>query len=318
MLKLINRLKRKRIWLITGVAGFIGSNTAYYLLKNNQIVLGIDNLKTSEISNLKKLRKFKNFKFYKLDLTRKFQINKKVDYCIHLAALNSVPRSFDYPIEVSQNNILSFINVISFCAKINVRKIIYASSSSVYGNSKKKIKKETQYIDPISPYAISKITNEYFAKIYSNKFMKIIGLRFFNVYGYNQKNQKKYSAVIPTWLNSIKKKNIIEVFGDSSREFCYIDDAVRSILLTAFYKSRKNYEIFNISGGKKINIKNLAKKFKNIFGNQNTKIVYKKIRVGDIKNAQASIRKIKECTGFEPKFNIDEGLKKIKYIKDHY
>ncbi len=311
MINLIQNLKKKRVWLITGVAGFIGSNTANFLLRNKQIVIGIDKLNTK---NIKGLKKYKNFHFKKIDLLKKIKLIKKIDFCIHLAALNSVPRSFDYPKEVSKNNILSFLNIILLCNKLKIKKIIYASSSSVYGNSDKKIKRENQKINPISPYAVSKITNEYHAKIYSNKAMKIIGLRFFNVYGHNQKIDNRYSAVIPTWLNSIKKKNEIVVFGGSTREFCYIDDAVRSILLTALCKIKKNNEIFNISGGKKINIRTLAIKFKKIFGKKNTKIIKKKSRKGDVKIAQASLSKIKRYTNFKPIISIDEGLEKIKSL----
>tara|TARA_B110000977_G_scaffold168159_1_gene217182 strand:- start:5727 stop:6680 length:954 start_codon:yes stop_codon:yes gene_type:complete len=306
------KLKKKYVWLITGVAGFIGSNTAEFLLKNNQIVVGVDNLKTSSANNLKNLNKYKNFKFYKFNLEEKFNLKKKIDFCIHLAALNSVPRSFDYPSKVTKNNILSFINVVLLCKNLKINKIVYASSSSVYGNSTKKIKQENQILKPISPYAISKVTNEQHAKIYSNKKMKIRGLRFFNIYGHNQKNDKKYSAVIPTWIDSLKKKNIIEVFGGSIREFCYIDDAIRAILLVSFSKIKKDHEIFNISGGKKINIKDLAIKFKKIFGNSDTKIIIKKSRKGDIKVAKASMKKIKKYTRFEPRTSIDEGLEKIK------
>ena len=309
MINLIHKLKKKRVWLITGVAGFIGSNTANFLLKNKQIVIGIDKLKSKNINGLKK---YKNFHFQKINLLKKITLIKKIDFCIHLAALNSVPRSFDYPEEVSKNNILSFLNIILLCDKLKIKKIIYASSSSVYGNSDKKIKKENQKTNPISPYAVSKVTNEQHAKIYSNKKMKIIGLRFFNIYGHNQKKDKRYSAVIPSWLISIKKKNKINVFGGSLREFCYIDDAVHAILLSAFCKIKNNNEIFNISGGKKINIRALAIKFKKIFGNKNTKIIRKKSREGDVKIALASLSKIKKYTSFKPSTSIDKGLEKIK------
>tara|TARA_B100000902_G_C27322193_1_gene925465 strand:+ start:2289 stop:3251 length:963 start_codon:yes stop_codon:yes gene_type:complete len=310
----LKRLNKKRIWLITGVAGFIGSNTADFLLKNNQVVIGIDNLKTSSLNNLRNLKKHKNFKFYKFNLEKKFDFKNKIDFCIHFAALNSVPRSFDYPSEVSKNNILSFINIILLCKKLKIKKVVYASSSSVYGNTTKKTKKEDQKLNPISPYAVSKKVNEYHADIYASKEMKIIGLRFFNIYGHNQKNDKKYSAVIPSWINSIEKNNSIKVFGSSIREFCYIDDAVRSILLACFYKIKKDHEVFNISGGKKISIKKLATKFKKVFGNKHTKILLKKSRKGDVKIARASMKKIYQYMGFKPKYSIDEGLSKIKEI----
>ena len=305
-------LKNKKKWLVTGVAGFIGSNLAEYLLKNNQIVYGVDDIKTGKIQNLKILKKSKNFKFIKVNLAKKFSFNFKVDYCVHLAALNSVPRSFDNPNAVLINNVSSFINVIQLAKKAYVKKIVYASSSSVYGDNVSKYKNENLIVKPISPYAVSKVSNEYLANIYSNKKLNFIGIRFFNIYGYNQNDDKKYSAVIPSWIRSIKKENKITVFGNSLREFCYIDDAVEAIVLAVFKNLKNHHEILNVSGGKKISIKNLAFKFKKVFGDEKTLIVLRKKRLGDITKARADLSKIKKLLNFKPRVNVDDGLIKIK------
>ena len=310
------KLVFKKTWLVTGVAGFIGSNTAEFLLKYKQNVIGLDNLITGSKKNLIKLKKYKNFKFIKHDLNKRILINKKIDFCIHMAALNSVPRSFDNPNQVLKNNISSLLNIILFCKYKKIKKLIYASSSSVYGEVVKGKKKETQKLKPISPYAISKVTNELIADIYADKNFKCVGLRFFNIYGYNQKNDIKYSAVLPSWIRSLKKNNKINVFGNSLREFCYIDDAIKSILLSVFINLKNNHEVLNISGGKGVKLKDFAKKFKSIFGNSNTKIILKKTRHRDIKIAKADLIKTKKYIGFKPSISIINGLiatqKKLK------
>lgn len=305
-------LHSKKKWLITGVAGFIGSNLAHFLLENNQIVFGIDNIMSGKIQNLKVLKKYNNFTFFKIDLAKEFKLNLKVDYCVHLAALNSVPRSFDNPNQVSINNISSFINIINLANKIKIKKIVYASSSSVYGNLKNKFKNEKLPVNPISPYAISKVSNEYFANVYAKKKMKFIGIRFFNIYGYNQSDDKKYSAVIPSWIRTLKNENKIYVYGNSLREFCYIDDAIKAILLAIFKPIKNDHEILNVSGGNKISIKDLAIRFVKIFGNKHTSIKLKKKRIGDIIKARADLKKVKNLIGFKPTIDVDEGLNDIK------
>ena len=217
----LNQIEKKlknnqKVWLITGVAGFIGSNLLEYLLKLDQKVIGLDNFYTGYRKNLQEVKKtvkkkqWNKFKFVKGDicnLNTCYIVCKKVDYVLHNAALGSVPRSIKDPINTTNVNVNGFLNMLIASQRSKVRRFIYASSSSVYGDNIKLPKNEKNIGMPLSPYALSKLTNEHYANIFSKIYnIKCIGLRYFNVFGQRQDPKSNYSAVIPIWINAMIKK----------------------------------------------------------------------------------------------------------------
>ena len=311
----MKKLKSKETWLITGGAGFIGSNLVNYLIKNNQKVICVDNFFSGKIKNILN-KKSKNLKIIKADirnLNRK-KINSKIDYIIHLAALGSVPRSFKDPIETNSVNVDGSINIIELAKNLKCKKFIFASSSSVYGNSKNKEKKETDKKNPISPYGVSKLAFENYAEIFSNFYkLKTIGIRFFNVFGPNQNAKGPYSAVIPKWANGLINNSNIFVNGDGTtkRDFTYIDNVVNGIILSTKKNFKNNYEIFNLACGKEISLNYLLNRliFHLKLNNKKLKIKYRAFKKGDIKKSKANIFKAKKYFGYAPIINFDEGLK---------
>jgi UDP-N-acetylglucosamine 4-epimerase len=312
-------LKKKHRWLITGGAGFIGSNLSNYLLEKGQNVAVFDNLSTGKKKNILFLKKRfrKNFTFLKYDI-RNFKhclsVTKNIDFVLHNAALGSVPRSIKNPKDTHDNNVNGFLNILE-ASKINkVKKFVFASSSSVYGDSKSRVKKESELGNALSPYAVTKMNNEHYAKVYANLYnMKIVALRYFNVFGSNQDQNSIYSAVIPKWIKMMQNKEIIPVFGDgkNSRDFCYIDNVIQANILSVFDKKIKNFEVFNVALGKETNLNNLLKKISKIFNVKNVKKKYLKPRIGDVRYSIANISKIKKFLNYNPRFRIDTGLKEI-------
>jgi UDP-N-acetylglucosamine 4-epimerase len=310
--------KKKNCWIVTGGAGFIGSNLIEYLIQNNQYVICIDNLSTGYLKNIS-IFKGKKFYFIKKDIRKvKLEdIKKKVDYVVHLAALGSVPRSFNDPIETNSVNVDGSLNILKLSKDLKSKKFIFASSSSVYGDSKNKTKKEDDIKNPISPYGVSKNTFENYAKILS-KYLQIrtIGLRFFNVFGPNQNVKGPYSAVIPTWTNNLIKKKEVLVNGDgsTSRDFTYIDNVIQGIILAAHSKNKKKeyYSYFNLACGSEIKLIYLLRKLIDLLNlkKNSVKIKFRDFKEGDIWRSRADIKKIKKNLKFFPKINFDEGLKK--------
>jgi UDP-N-acetylglucosamine 4-epimerase len=311
-------LKKKKCWIVTGGAGFIGSNLINFLLKNNQYVICIDNLSTGYLNNLSAF-KDKEFKFIKKDIreVKLIDIKKKVDYVVHLAALGSVPRSFKNPIETNSVNVDGSLNILKLGKHLKSKKFIFASSSSVYGNSKNKTKKEDDKKNPISPYGVSKNTFENYAKILSNHLkIRSIGLRFFNVFGPNQNMNGPYSAVIPTWANNLIQKKEILVNGDGStaRDFTYIDNVIQGIILAAYSNSKKGeyYSYFNLACGSEIKLIYLLRKLIDLLNlkKSTVKIKFRDFKEGDIWRSRADIKKIKKNLKYFPKINFDQGLEK--------
>ena len=322
----LKKNKKKYKWLVTGAAGFIGSNLVRHLLDNNQIVIAIDNFSTGKKENISKFPKKlkKNLKFFKYDI-RNFRqclkATKNINFVLHNAALGSVPRSIENPKNTHDNNINGFLNILEASRINKVNKIVFASSSSVYGDTKNKIKKERELGNPLSPYAVTKVNNESYAKIYSKLYnMKIIGLRYFNVFGYNQDQNSIYSAVIPKWIRLMKNDRIIPIFGDgkNSRDFCYIENVVQANMLAALEKKIKNYEVFNVAVGNSTNLNQLFKLMSKIFKIKAAKKVYLKPRVGDVRYSTADISKIRKILNYRPRFTIDSGLKEISNQYKNY
>ena len=311
-------------WLITGIAGFIGSNILEELLKLDQRVVGIDNFSTGQIKNLKDvkknvgLKKWKNFKFFEGDLSNiKIcqKIIKNIDIVIHQAARGSIPKSTKDPISTNQDNITSFLNILTVSKDKNVKSFVYASSSSVYGDSKKLPKVEQITGNVLSNYALTKKTNEEYARLFYDLYnFKSIGLRYFNVFGKRQNPQGDYAAVIPKWINNIKNNKKIIIFGDgkTSRDFCPVANVVQANILSGIRNLKKKNYIFNVGTGSRVSLNKLAKTIYNIFeiDASKQKIIYKNFRQGDIRHSLSNIKSIKKVLGYRSEITFYDGIKK--------
>jgi UDP-N-acetylglucosamine 4-epimerase len=325
----MNKLSKKYKWLITGGAGFIGSHLSDFLISSNQNVVIVDNLVTKYNNNIDYLRMVhgkSKFTFYKLDITNEKKLNeldKNFDFIIHQAALGSVPKSFLYPKDYFINNELGFSNILEFALKNKVlKKVVYASSSSVYGDNKLLPKKENIIGNPLSPYALSKLNNERMASFYSSIFkLKIIGLRYFNVFGPRQNPDGDYAAVIPKWLDLLVKGQKTYINGDGNiiRDFCYVDNVVQANISAAL-SDINEHKIFNIACQQKISLIELHKLMTFLLFQKNINLKYPKpffrsAREGDIEKSYASINNAKFFLNYKPKTKIKEGLTNyINYI----
>ena len=324
--------KNKYRWLITGIAGFIGSNILDELLDLNQEVVGIDNFSNGKKSNItdiqKKYSKTKsanNFKFIEGDICDLNICNdglKNIDFVLHHAARGSVTKSIEDPIKTNNSNITGFLNLLMSGQRSGIKKFIYASSSSVYGDDMTLPKKEDKIGKQLSPYAITKYANELYARNISELYgLKTIGLRYFNVFGRRQDPFGDYAAVIPKWIEKLNNQEEIEIFGDgeTSRDFCYIDNVIQINLLAALNDINNNSEIYNVACNSKMSLNQLAENIMGIlkeYGNLSynfKKIIHKEFRKGDIRHSLADISKAKNDLAYDPSFSAYEGLK--IYIK---
>lgn len=302
-------------YLVTGGAGFIGSNIVKKLLENGEKVRVLDNFATGKRENLFPSRDNKNFKLYEGDL-RSFHIVrnavKGVDYILHQGALPSVPRSINDPITTNDVNILGTLNILEAAKEFGVKRVVYASSSSVYGNSEKLPKIEDMPVAPLSPYAISKYTAERYCQIYYKIYgLETICLRYFNIFGPGQDPTSQYSAVIPKFVKLMKEDKQPVIYGDGtqSRDFTYVDNVVEANLLACTAKNVAG-EVFNIACGKRYTVLQLAEIINKILG-KNIDPVFEKERVGDIKHSQAKIEKAKKMLGFKVVCGFEKGLRKL-------
>ena len=325
-----NNIQRK--WLITGVAGFIGSNLAEYLLLNGQIIVGIDNFFTGKKDNIERLKNTysSTFSFFETDILEISSIEKAIKDCevvIHLAAQVSVIRSIDYPQETHEINSTGFVKVLDLSRMMNVDTFIYASSCAVYGDNKELPLCEMSLTSPKSPYAASKLSNEAYGLGYSDisSKMKIIGLRFFNIFGPWQDCSSGYAAVIPKWISTLIEgdKPIIYGDGSSTRDFCYVENLCKAIYMIANTKTLPSNEIFNIGSGietrlddlydliiKTLLSKNLIKKY--------IKPNFLPNRDGEILNSLSNINKSRKFFNYNLDFDLEEGIKKLIDIDINY
>ncbi len=302
-------------FLITGGAGFIGSNIVQYLLKYNAgHVRVIDNLSNGYIENLDEFNSYKNFEFIEGDI-RDYDICKSVmeniDFISHQAALGSVPRSILDPISTNSVNIDGFLNILN-AVKENphVKRLVYAASSSTYGDSKVLPKIEGVEGAPLSPYAVTKLVNELYADVFSKVYnINSIGLRYFNVFGPKQNPNNPYAAVIPLFCKNILEKNSPIINGDglTSRDFTFVENVVQANV-KAFFCSISKHEVVNVACGDSITLNELVELLNRISGN-NLLPIYKTERVGDVKHSLASIEKIKKLLDYQPYVSFEEGLK---------
>lgn len=316
---------KKSVWLVTGAAGFIGSHLVEELLALNQEVIGIDNFLTGKKINLDliKIAQPKNFKnnfsFYEIDITNADQLNElpKIDYVLHQAALGSVPRSIENPIDTNHNNVTGFLNMLVFAKNQNIEKFIYASSSSVYGDHPELPKIEDQTGNLLSPYALSKKVNEQYAAVFSRVYkIKTVGLRYFNVFGPRQDPNGQYAAVIPKWINATIQNKPITINGDgsTSRDFCYIKNVIQANILAALGDMPdKNAGIYNISCGGQTTLNELAKFIQDEVAlyvkNLKSEILYQDFRKGDIKHSIADISMASKFLGYDPEYDFESGMK---------
>jgi len=331
-------MEDKKVWLVTGCAGFIGSNLTEYLINNNQSVIGIDNFSTGTVENLNDIQKsvdkedWNNFFFLEADIRNidlvesllQELVNKesiRINYVIHQAAIGSVPRSIEEPLFSHTNNVDGFINILEIARSFNIKRVVYASSSSVYGDEKTLPKVEKRIGKLLSPYAATKFINEIYADIYSSVYgMEIIGLRYFNVFGKRQDPSGPYAAVIPKWLNALINNEGIIIYGDgeTSRDFCYIDNVINANVLAA-QSTLEGFDnrIFNIDFGTQTSLNELSSfiidNLTKLNIRSNFQVEYSDFRPGDIKHSLADISNARNLLSYIPLVGPKDGL--LRYIK---
>jgi UDP-N-acetylglucosamine 4-epimerase len=313
-------------WLITGVAGFIGSNLLETLLKLDQQVVGLDNFSTGHTKNLELVKslvteeQWQRFTFHEGDI-RSLEDCKVVcvdiDYVLHQAALGSVPRSINDPITTNANNIDGFLNMLVASRDSNVKRFVYAASSSTYGDHPGLPKVEDIIGKPLSPYAVTKYVNELYAGVFSKTYgLDSIGLRYFNVFGPRQDPNGAYAAVIPKWTSSLIKGDAVYINGDgeTSRDFCYVQNAVQANILAATSQvSDALNTVYNVAVGQQTSLNQLFTLLVDELRKNNMKVaddslIYRSFRDGDVRHSLANIEKINHKLGYEPTHTIKEGI----------
>ena len=318
--------ERPKQWLVTGVADFIGSNLLEELLKLDQKVIGVDNFATGHRYNLEQVKEavskeqWERFTFVEGDITNFstcHSVTKDIDMILHQAALGSVPRSIDDPIASNDANVTGFLNLLTAAKDNDVKRFVYASSSSVYGDSKELPKVEERTGNVLSPYAVTKATNELYANVFYRQYeMETIGLRYFNVFGKRQDPNGAYAAVIPKWISQMLKGEDVYINGDgeTSRDFTYIDNVVQMNILAATTTNKEAFgEAFNVGAGGRETLKNLFYAIKkeleaNVEGLKVPEPIYRDFRPGDIRHSNANIDKAKRILGYAPTHTLQEGL----------
>ncbi|MCU7931185.1 MAG: Vi polysaccharide biosynthesis UDP-N-acetylglucosaminuronic acid C-4 epimerase TviC [Candidatus Thiodiazotropha sp. (ex Codakia rugifera)] len=313
-------------WLVTGVAGFIGSNLLETLLTLDQRVIGLDNFSTGHAYNFEKVKavvspeQWANFTFIEgdiRDLETCHQACKGVDYVLHQAALGSVPRSLTDPITTNENNISGYLNMLVAARDAKVRRFVYAASSSTYGDHPGLPKVEASIGNPLSPYAVTKLVNEHYAQVFARCYdFNTIGLRYFNIFGRRQDPNGAYAAVIPKWVAAMIDKEEVFINGDgeTSRDFCYIDNAVQANLLAATTDNPDaTNQVYNIAVGDRTTLNQLFTKIRDILaGNfsylSDISATHRDFRAGDVRHSLANIGKANQLLGYQPTHNIDQGL----------
>jgi UDP-N-acetylglucosamine 4-epimerase len=318
--------KEPKVWLITGVAGFIGSNLLETLLLLNQKVVGLDNFATGHQRNLDEVQglvskeQWQRFDFIDGDIRNYQDCEKavtKVDYVLHQAALGSVPRSIADPLTTNAANITGFLNILQAAKEAKVSSFTYAASSSTYGDHPALPKVEENIGNPLSPYAVTKYVNELYAGVYAKTYgFKTIGLRYFNVFGKRQDPNGAYAAVIPKWTAAMINGDDVFINGDgeTSRDFCYIDNTVQMNILAATASNDAKDEVYNVAVGDRTTLNDLFSAIKRslIKNNVNVSVepIYRGFREGDVRHSQADISKAKAALVYDPKFKIKNGIAK--------
>lgn len=323
---LIELPQSPKAWLVTGVAGFIGSNLLETLLKLDQHVVGLDNFATGHQRNLDEVQsqvtaeQWASFKFIEGDIRNVNacrEVCQGVDYVLHQAALGSVPRSINDPITTNSTNIDGFLNMLVAARDAEVKSFTYAASSSTYGDHPGLPKVEDIIGKPLSPYAVTKYVNELYADVFALCYgFKTIGLRYFNVFGKRQDPNGAYAAVIPKWTATMINGDELFINGDgeTSRDFCFIENAVQANLLAATVNESAKNQIYNVAFGGRTSLNQLFVALKDALIESGVKYqlqpTYRDFREGDVRHSQADISKAESLLGYSPEFRIDQGIKK--------
>jgi UDP-N-acetylglucosamine 4-epimerase len=318
--------KKPRTWLITGVAGFIGSNLLEELLKLNQRVIGLDNFASGYARNLKdveetvKTEQWGRFEFIEGDIRMLKDCHRavaKADVVLHQAALGSVPRSIADPIMTHDVNASGFLNMLVASRDRGVRRFIYAASSSTYGDHPALPKVEEEIGRPLSPYAVTKLTNELYAGVFARTYgIDSIGLRYFNVFGPRQDPDGAYAAVIPRWFGSLIRGKPVEINGDgeSSRDFCYVANAVQANILAATTDNAAALnEVYNVAVGQQTTLNELHAQIQLLVPVRDPGVapllpIFRGFRPGDVRHSLADISKAQRLLGYEPSHRFESGL----------
>ncbi|BBL87586.1 UDP-GlkcNAc C4 epimerase WbpP [Vibrio rotiferianus] len=317
-------LESPKTWLVTGVAGFIGSNLLEKLLKLNQTVVGLDNFATGHQHNLDEVKsivaeaQWDRFTFIEGDIRDPKacqQAVQGVDYVLHQAALGSVPRSIADPLTTNAANITGFLNILDAARQEEAKSFTYAASSSTYGDHPALPKVEENIGNPLSPYAVTKYVNELYAGVYARTYgFKTIGLRYFNVFGRRQDPNGAYAAVIPKWTAAMIDGEDVYINGDgeTSRDFCYIDNVVQMNLLAATAQDEAKNEVYNVAVGDRTTLNGLYAAIRSSLSSSGVTAdiqpIYRSFRAGDVRHSQADITKSQNKLGYIPKFHIIEGI----------
>jgi len=322
-------------WLVTGAAGFIGSNLVEALLALGQRVTGLDNFATGHRHNLAQVKEsvandaWMKFNFIEGDIRNHSDCSRAcegVDFVLHQAALGSVSRSIDDPIATNETNVTGFLNMLAAARDARVRRFVYAASSSTYGDHPGLPKVEDVIGNPLSPYAVTKYVNELYANVFGRTYgMESIGLRYFNVFGPRQDPNGAYAAVIPQWVAALIRNQPLRINGDgeTSRDFCYIDNVVQANLLAALAPAEAVNAVYNVALNQRTSLNELyammrsllAERFPHVAAHQPE---YVDFRRGDVRHSQADIGKAQALLGYAPTHRIEEGLQQAMdwYVRD--
>ena len=322
---ILQQLQHKQYrWLVTGAAGFIGSNLLECLLKANQQVVGLDNFATGYKRNLEQVQQqvsaeqWANFQFIEADIRQWHacqQACQGVDFVLHQAALGSVPRSINDPITTNETNISGFLNMLTAARDAGVKRFVYAASSSTYGDHPALPKVENVIGKPLSPYAVTKYVNELYADVFSRCYgFHSIGLRYFNVFGPRQDPNGAYAAVIPKWTAAMLANEDVVINGDgeTSRDFCFVANAVQANLRAALSQIEQS-EVFNVAVGDRTSLNDLFTGLRQCLAENSIKYekaaCYGDFRAGDVRHSQADISKAQQLLGYVPQYRLIDGLR---------
>lgn len=318
-------LESGRHWLITGVAGFIGSNLLETLLRHDQRVTGLDNFSTGHRRNLDEVRlglppeQWARFRFIEGDIRDPqtcVEACTGVDFVLHQAALGSVPRSIVDPLLTNANNVTGFLNMLVAAKDCRVSRFVYAASSSTYGDHPGLPKVEEHIGKPLSPYAVTKYVNELYAEVFARTYgLDCVGLRYFNVFGKRQDPEGAYAAVIPKWFAGLMRGETVWINGDgeTSRDFCFIDNCVQANILAACTEAPVAGEVFNVAFGQRTTLSELfllirdeAARF--VPACAGAAPAHRDFRAGDVRHSLADISKSRRLLGYEPRWDVRQGL----------
>lgn len=317
------------LWLVTGAAGFIGSNIVETLLRAGQSVRAVDNFATGYKANIDRVRLIAEgvqdgkgkFEFIEADIRSLKSCEVAVagvQYVLHQAGLGSVPRSLLDPIATNEVNVTGFLNMIDSARRAQVKSFVYAASSSTYGDSAHLPKTEDKIGNPLSPYAVTKLVNELYASVFFRNYgFAATGLRYFNVFGPRQDPNGAYAAVIPKWASAMLQNEDVVINGDgrTSRDFCFVANAVQANIRAALVDQIAKPEVYNIAVGGRTTLNELFEMMQKTLSNMqfhyNKRPVYREFRTGDVLHSQADISKAQRLLGYVPSHSVEQGIVEV-------